>query len=54
MNYFQTAVRLYMQGHWEAVAKREGPVTESSSVSTSAQERYGELVEVLCLTCSFH
>ena len=50
MNYFQTAeARLYMQGHWEAVAKREGPVTESSSVSTSAQERYGELVEVLCL-----
>ena len=49
-NYLQTSeASLYMQGHWEAVAKREGPITEKSSVTTSGKERYGELIEILCL-----
>jgi hypothetical protein len=50
LNYLQTAeARLYMQGHWEAVLKREGPITADSSITLSPKARYGELIEILCL-----
>eukprot|EP00943_MAST-04B_sp_MAST-4B-sp1_P001948 g1948.t1 len=50
LNYLQTPeARLYMQGHWEAVVKREGPITADCSVVSSPKARYGEFIEILCL-----